>query len=99
MDYTLGKTIRLDPYHAPLLHSQLTKHLGSIFGPVNEEIVTALDDLLSNVRQGESYNGPAEPGAQTPSLTDWTTVPILDVTRQIVLRATNRALVGRPLCV
>lgn len=52
MDYTLGKSIRLDPYHAPLLHSQLTKHLGDVFGPVNDEIVAAFDEHLGSIGEG-----------------------------------------------
>jgi hypothetical protein len=46
MDYTLGASIRLDPYHAHLLHSQLTKHLDKLFPAVNDEIVAALDEYL-----------------------------------------------------
>jgi hypothetical protein len=38
MDYTLSPSIRKDPYHAHLLHSQLTKHLTDLFPLVNQEV-------------------------------------------------------------
>jgi hypothetical protein len=46
MDYTLGPSIRTDPYHAHLLHSQLTKHLDKMFPTLNEEITAALNEYL-----------------------------------------------------
>jgi hypothetical protein len=46
MDYTLGPSIRKDPYHAHLLHSNLTKHLSELFPIVNQEIMVALEEYL-----------------------------------------------------
>jgi hypothetical protein len=46
MDYTLGDTIRRDPYHAHLLHTKLTRHLAAIYPTLRDELMVALHDTI-----------------------------------------------------
>jgi hypothetical protein len=52
MDYTLGPSIREDPYHAHLLHSHLTKKLDNLFPLLNAEVTAALGEYLDLVGDG-----------------------------------------------
>jgi hypothetical protein len=45
-DWTLGPEIQADPYHIPIVRSQLTRNLGNFFSDLQEEIVLAFDEII-----------------------------------------------------
>ncbi|KAF5379456.1 hypothetical protein D9615_006552 [Tricholomella constricta] len=44
--YTLGPSISEDPYHIPIVRSQLTRNLPALFPEIREEVVAAFDDII-----------------------------------------------------
>lgn len=45
-DYTLGRNLRENPYHVPILRSQLTKALPLLVPEVHDEIVAACNEFI-----------------------------------------------------
>ncbi|KAF9237109.1 cytochrome P450 [Melanogaster broomeanus] len=45
-EYTLGHDIHHDPYHIPIIRSQLTRNLGILYPEINDELVTAFEETL-----------------------------------------------------
>ena len=46
VEYTLGPPIHYDPFHIPIIRSQLTRNLGNLYTDIRDEIVTAFSDEL-----------------------------------------------------
>ncbi|EGN95203.1 hypothetical protein SERLA73DRAFT_77211 [Serpula lacrymans var. lacrymans S7.3] len=46
VEYTLGSGIRHNPYHLPIVRTQLTRNLATQFLDIQDEIATAFDDVL-----------------------------------------------------
>ncbi|EIW87323.1 cytochrome P450 [Coniophora puteana RWD-64-598 SS2] len=46
VEYTLGPRIHHDPFHIPIIRSQLTRSLGVLCTDIRDEIVTAFNDEL-----------------------------------------------------
>ncbi|KIJ66616.1 hypothetical protein HYDPIDRAFT_109704 [Hydnomerulius pinastri MD-312] len=46
VEYTLGPEIHHNPYHIPIIRSQLTRNLGVLFTDIRDEIATAFDETL-----------------------------------------------------
>ncbi|KAI0059480.1 cytochrome P450 [Artomyces pyxidatus] len=44
--YTLGDEVHHDPYHIPIIRSQLTRNLGKLFADVRDELVAAFNDQI-----------------------------------------------------
>ncbi|KAH7908171.1 cytochrome P450 [Hygrophoropsis aurantiaca] len=45
-EYTLGHEIHNNPYHIPIIRSQLTRNLSALFHDIRDEIVTAFEETL-----------------------------------------------------
>lgn len=52
-DYTLGKEIHANPYHIPIIRSQLTRNIGVLSSEIRDEIITAFDEVLDLKYDGE----------------------------------------------
>jgi hypothetical protein len=46
MDYTLGRNMADDPYHLPILRSQMTQALPLLVPEVYDEVVTACNEFI-----------------------------------------------------
>jgi hypothetical protein len=46
IDWTLGPSIAIDPYHIPIVRNQLTRNLGNLFSGLRQEIVLAFDETI-----------------------------------------------------
>ena len=55
MNFTMGPSISEDPYHIPIVRSQLTRNIATIFPDLRDEVATAFTDLLDLKGDGEFY--------------------------------------------
>ena len=46
IDFTLGEHMRTNPYHIPILRSQLTRALPQLVPEIHEEIVDAFNEFI-----------------------------------------------------
>ncbi|KAF9237102.1 cytochrome P450 [Melanogaster broomeanus] len=46
VEYTLGHNIHHNPYHIPIIRSQLTRNLGVLYPDIRDELVTAFEETL-----------------------------------------------------
>ena len=94
-EFTIGEQINRNPYHLPLIRTQLTKALPQLMREVHEEVVDSFNEYIP-LTSGEStlYHLPCHPDVRV----DWTSVNASDIFMKVVSRATNRVFVGRPLC-
>ncbi|KZT08277.1 cytochrome P450 [Laetiporus sulphureus 93-53] len=44
IEYTLGPNVHHNPYHIPLIQSQLTRNIGRVFPEIMDEVVSAFND-------------------------------------------------------
>ncbi|KAH7926847.1 cytochrome P450 [Leucogyrophana mollusca] len=58
VEYTLGHDIHHNPYHIPIIRSQLTRNLAALFPDIRDEIVTAFEETLQ-LKDNEWKNVPA----------------------------------------
>ncbi|KIJ07003.1 hypothetical protein PAXINDRAFT_91095, partial [Paxillus involutus ATCC 200175] len=58
LEYTLGHDIHYNPYHIPIIRSQLTRNLGILCPDIRDEIVTAFEETL-DLRGNEWKSVPA----------------------------------------
>ncbi|KAG5651327.1 hypothetical protein H0H81_009080 [Sphagnurus paluster] len=84
IEFTLGPAISDNPYHIPIIRSQLTRNLPALFPAVQEEVAAAFSDVVS-------LKGNA-------NLAEWSKFKAMDTMMPIVCRASNRIFVGAPLC-
>ncbi|KAF8997910.1 cytochrome P450 [Cyathus striatus] len=54
--YTMGPEITTNPYHIPIVRSQLTRNLGRIFPELQEEIVDACKDFLPPTKDWKAFH-------------------------------------------
>ena len=53
VEYTLGAEIHHNPYHVPVVRSQLTRNIGNIFSEVQDELSAAFTDVIgAEIGQG-----------------------------------------------
>ncbi|PPQ77969.1 hypothetical protein CVT26_005274 [Gymnopilus dilepis] len=45
-DYTLGRQIRMDPYHVGIVRTPLTRNIAARFSDIKDEIVTAFSEII-----------------------------------------------------
>ncbi|KAJ3478574.1 hypothetical protein NLI96_g9659 [Meripilus lineatus] len=45
-DYTMGTAISNNPYHVPIIRSQLTRNLSTLFSDIRDELSTAFKDFI-----------------------------------------------------
>jgi hypothetical protein len=53
VEHTMGQEIYHNPYHIPIVRSQLTRNLGALCLEIRDEIITAFDDVLDLRGNGE----------------------------------------------
>ncbi|KAF9225192.1 cytochrome P450 [Gyrodon lividus] len=58
VEYTLGHQIHENPFHIPIIRSQLTRNLGILSPDIRDEIVTAFEEIL-DLRGNEWKSVPA----------------------------------------
>lgn len=46
MDHTLGPDILHNPYHIPIIRSQLTRNIGAVFLDLKDELSMAFDEFI-----------------------------------------------------
>lgn len=106
IDYTLSPAVHMNAYHIPIVRSQLTRALPTLFPDLRDEIVCAFRDEIPE-SSGESVPvfllrvpPPARwcRGTFSHARVDWTSVRIMDAMMEIVCRTSNRLFVGLPLC-
>lgn len=51
--WTMGTSIIRNPYHIPIIRSQLIRNLSALFPEVHDEIISAWDDALPIKGHGE----------------------------------------------
>ncbi|KAF8844228.1 cytochrome P450 [Paxillus ammoniavirescens] len=64
LEYTLGQDAHHNPYHIPIIRSQLTRNLGILYPDIRNEIVTAFEEIL-DLRGNEWKSVPALQTVQT----------------------------------
>lgn len=45
-DFTIGEAISTNPYHVPIIRSQLTRNLSVLFRDIRDELTTAFNDII-----------------------------------------------------
>jgi hypothetical protein len=50
--FTLGPEVVDDPYHLPVIRSQLTRNLGVVFPDLRDEIVSSFEDIIPSQKLG-----------------------------------------------
>ncbi|KAI0322977.1 cytochrome P450 [Amylostereum chailletii] len=63
-DYTMGPEIQHNPYHVPIIRTQLTKNLAIVFPQMRDELVSAFTDAIPTVAD-EWVKVHATPAIQT----------------------------------
>jgi hypothetical protein len=60
-DYTvsMGKELHFNPYHVPMIRSQLTRNLETLCPEIKDEIVTSFEDVLDLKCDGKGSLHPA----------------------------------------
>ncbi|RDB27628.1 Ent-kaurene oxidase [Hypsizygus marmoreus] len=53
--YTLGDRISDNPYHIPIVRSQLTRSLAAIFPSLQEEVAAAFEDIIPADKEWKKY--------------------------------------------
>ncbi|KAJ3478571.1 hypothetical protein NLI96_g9660 [Meripilus lineatus] len=53
-DFTMGTAISNNPYHVPIIRSQLTRNLSTLFSDIRDELSTAFIDLIPPTDVDES---------------------------------------------
>ena len=53
MSWTLGPTIKTDPYHVPLVRTLLTRNLNELFPTLHNEVVDAFNEVIPQGHGGE----------------------------------------------
>jgi hypothetical protein len=106
-DWTLGPGIGTDPYHIPIIRSQLTRNLGNFFSDLRDELVLAFEEIIPPT-EGKLFTTNTSPMLSSLAnlvdincacrLADWTKVRVYDNALKIVSRTSNRIFVGAPLC-
>ncbi|KAL0058078.1 hypothetical protein AAF712_015257 [Marasmius tenuissimus] len=84
-DYTMSPTILRDPYHVDVVRTPLTRNIGARFDDVCDELAIAFNENLPSQEDGEWHSPPGD-------------LDSLAMVQNIVVRASNRLLVGLPLC-
>ncbi|TFK21838.1 cytochrome P450 [Coprinopsis marcescibilis] len=79
-EYTMSERIITNPYHIPIIRSQLQKALPQLIAPVYEEIDLSLKASIVD-----------SPG-------EWTGIDPRELFVKAIAQASNRMLVGLPLC-
>ena len=51
-DYTLGRRVRVDHYHVPIVRTPLTRNIAIRFSDIKDEIVTAFSELVPAKEDG-----------------------------------------------
>ncbi|KAJ8081980.1 hypothetical protein PM082_007826 [Marasmius tenuissimus] len=85
-DYTMSPTMLRNPYHFNVVRTPLTRNVNARFDDVCDEVAVAFDECLPAHEDGEWYSPPND------------SLDPLTMVQNIVVRATNRLLVGLPLC-
>ncbi|KAF9235152.1 cytochrome P450 [Melanogaster broomeanus] len=44
--YSVGPEIFRNPYHIPIIHSKLTRNIGTLYPDIRDEVVTAFEEIL-----------------------------------------------------
>ncbi|KAF9246259.1 cytochrome P450 [Melanogaster broomeanus] len=58
VEHTLGHDIYHNPYHTPIIRSQLVRNIGTLYPDIRDEVVTALEDIL-DLKDNEWKSVPA----------------------------------------
>ncbi|KAF8463173.1 hypothetical protein DFH94DRAFT_686799 [Russula ochroleuca] len=82
-EYTLDILDLNDEFHTDVIRSKLTQNIAVAFKEGREELIMAMDDVISMRGDGEA---------------EWVTVPIQKTVERMICRTTNRIFVGVPLC-
>ncbi len=86
-----------DEYIVSLVRSKLTRNIAVIFKDVREELVMAMDDLVS-VHEDSTWKFFKKRGYSLHSPAEWMKVPIRETMQRVICRTTHRVFVGAPLC-
>lgn len=99
-EYTLGHYTVANPYHVPIIRTQLTRNIADLFDEIKDEISQAFSDNIVLEGNGtisdllyQCYDV-----ALTISSIEWKTFPALETVMPIVCRTSNRVFVGLPTC-
>jgi hypothetical protein len=87
-----------DPYHVPVVRSQLTRNLGVLFPDLRDEILRSFEDIIPTHNHGTPVTHADKTYPLIHCFTEWTTLPAFDTATKLVTRVSNRVFVGLPLC-
>ncbi|PCH36973.1 cytochrome P450 [Wolfiporia cocos MD-104 SS10] len=96
--YTLGENVHNNPYHIPIVRSQLTRNIGALFSEICDEIVAAFDDEIPAANADAGLSMGDNIGHGNIHTAGWIKVNVRDAIMQIVCRTSNRIFVGLSLC-
>lgn len=51
----MAPEVHHNPYHIPIVRSQLTRNIGALYPEIRNEIITAFDDILDLNGNGEHF--------------------------------------------
>ena len=100
LNYTLGPEVTSNPYHSTTVRTSMTRHIGTQFDDMRDEMVRAFRNVLP---QAPLSNGGSELPLEFSNLiitvnTEWVGVRMYESILEITSRISARLAVGYPLC-
>lgn len=93
----LGPNLEENPYHTPVVRSQLTRSIGLLIPGLHDEVVAAFRDFIP-CKDGWCIFTVSWLVLSHDWIVDWAKVPAFETSLKLVFRTSNRAFVGLPLC-
>ena len=97
-DYTIGANVGKNPYHVPIVRSQLTQALPLLVPEVYDEVVTSCNEFIPVTKGNRLNHQNMLKNKLDNSWTEWQSVRVMDAIMKVVCRASNWIFVGLPLC-
>ena len=98
VEYTLGRNVYQNHYHAAVVRLHLTRNIEVLYPEIRDEIATSFAEVLDLTGNGEESRLTSVYYMLTWNHSEWKSIPALDVIQRVVCRTTNRVFVGLPLC-
>ena len=97
---TFGPNVVANPYHLHILRSQFTRKLSVLFGSLHEEVVHGFEEVIPAPKDGTLlfHLAKSMAGGCSYTISGWMEIEAVPAMAKITGRASNRVLVGAPLC-
>jgi hypothetical protein len=87
-----------DPYHIPVVRSQLTRNIAALYDDIRDEVIEAFNDLIPVKDDDSSCISLSRRSCLSYVQQVWVKVQTTSFLQNAVCRISNRLFVGLPLC-